>query len=376
MYRSSDQRAWNLSDSGAMRNHCAAVSVMDVSVLIATHRRLGKIERCVRALSGQTLSHDRFEVLVGSDGPEPRLTATVRRAWPDGPVRAFECERGGQASVRNQLLPHAKGRLLVFLNDDMIPESGLLEGHLAAQHRAARACVPALVVGDSPWVVHEDDTVIDRMIRETSMIFFYHRMKGSDPDYDWGFRHAWLLNLSCASGLMWAAGGLTVFPCSYGYEDDEFAYRAVKAFGARVLYAEQATARHDHRIPARSYLEREYRLGYAAFGFAARTPECARAMFRRDVLSEEEVSRSRERAAMAAHLLPILDWFLSLDSRAGAEVTQQDIAAFYERHLPLKRWAWHVGFVEAIDGRPMDAASFLARQLAALVRGSFSTRCA
>lgn len=336
---------------------------MDASVLIATHRRLNKVERCVRALSGQTLPRDRFEVLVGSDGPEPGLTAVIERAWPAGPVRAFECKRGGQASVRNQLLPHAQGRLLVFLNDDMIPEPGLLMAHLAAQRRAEPAGTPALIVGDSPWVVYDDDTIIDRMIRETSMIFFYHRMKGADPDHDWGFRHAWLLNLSCPSDLMRAAGGLTVFPCTYGYEDDEFAFRAVKTFGARVLYEEQAVARHDHRIPARAYLEREYRLGYAAVGFASRSPECARAMFRRDVLSDEEVTRSRERCGATEAISPTLEWFLGLDLKPGTEATVREIEAFYERHLPLKRWAWHVGFVEAFDGRPMEPASFLERRL-------------
>jgi F0F1-type ATP synthase membrane subunit a len=32
------------------------------------------------------------------------------------------------------------------------------------------------VVGDSPWKVHAGDTLFDRMVRETSLIFFYDQM--------------------------------------------------------------------------------------------------------------------------------------------------------------------------------------------------------
>ena len=33
-----------------------------------------------------------------------------------------------------------------------------------------------MVLGSAPWKVHEPDSLFDRLIRETSMVFFYDQM--------------------------------------------------------------------------------------------------------------------------------------------------------------------------------------------------------
>jgi hypothetical protein len=192
-------------------------------------------------------------------------------------------------------------------------------------------------------------------------VFFYDRMDERldagevDSLYDWGFRHAWLLNLSAPAALVREVGGFTVFPVTYGYEDDEFAFRCQAAHSTPVLYEPRALARHDHRLTPGDYLAREYKLGFAAWGFAREAPACALAMFGRDIASEDELTYSREyierERTTADRLRETLCEFAETPtdavpdqcSPAGSVV----LRALYEQHLLLKRWEWRRGLVDA-----------------------------
>ncbi len=341
---------------------------MDVTVVIPTHARAKKLAACIGALSRQTMEPGRYEVMVGIDGEDGGSTDAARAAWTlDQRLLTVEAfSKRGQAAVRNALLPRARGRTLVFLNDDMVPDRGLLAAHHAEQERQRRAGTHALVIGSAPWVVHEPDRLFDRLIRETSMVFFYNRMDEhaarADPhdrERDWGFRHAWLLNLSADAAMARELGGFTVFPSTYGYEDDEFAWRAARLLGARVLYRPEAEAQHDHRMEPASYLEREYKLGFAAWGFAHAAGECARAMFNRDVRDAGEIDycravMSRERTSAEQALRA----FAALAEIPAAALAGDHARALlglvYQQHLPLKRFVWRRGLLDAAEGRPMS----------------------
>lgn len=348
---------------------------MDMSVIIPTHRRPEKAAACAQALLAQSHPAEKFEVLIGLDGPDDAARTTIERRAASPRVRVVECPRGGQASVRNRLMAMARGRLLGMLNDDMIPDRGWVAAHVAAQEEAAGhgVAVP-IIVGASPWRMHQPDRLFDRLVRETSMVFFHHVMKaggegGSAPREpeatradvrwrDWGFRHAWTLNLSVPRDVVMAAGGFSVFPCIYGYEDDELAFRLRGVFGSPVLYREQARAEHDHRMEPSEYLLREYRLGYAALGFARQSPACAAAMFGRDVtrvtdLMYDRASLSRESRDVSRLIDPLVALAeIPAEAVAGAHASSL-MSMIYLQHLPLKRWCWRRGLVDAAEGQPM-----------------------
>jgi len=342
----------------------------DISVIIPTCGRPEKIGACVRSLTRQTLARERFEVLVGLDGPDSAGAHAVQLAWlgeAEDRLRLVECKRSGQASVRNRLLPLARGRTLVFLNDDMLPAATHLEAHLEAQREAEEENARALVIGASPWVVREPDRLFDRLVRETSMIFFYDVMDrllaegAADQTHDWGFRHAWLLNLSAPAELVRRAGGFTVFPETYGFEDDELAFRLAQRHGTRVLYRPGAVARHDHRYEPEAYLARERKLGRAAWGFARATPACARAMFGRDVTSASELAYSREfvereRAGVERARTSFRRLGRMPASAVDGPHADDLIAMLYQQHLPLKRWEWRTGLLEAADAEAATRA--------------------
>lgn len=335
---------------------------MDVTVLIPTHGRPAKLAACITALARQTLARERYEVLVGVDGPDDGAAAAARQAWGAGAgLTVVQCEKMGQAAVRNRLLAAARGRTLVFLNDDMVPEPGLLASHLGHQRAQEDAGRPAMIVGDSPWRVHEPDQLFDRLVRETSMIFFYDKMRDGPPDRDWGFRHAWMLNLSAPAAAVREAGGISVFPSTYGYEDDELAYRLGQRLGMPVLFRPDAVAVHDHRMDPADYLKRERALGFAAWGFAGRAPQCAAAMFGRDVRSREEIEYSRmfvaRERATAERLAASFESLAHIPAAAvSGEHVGTIVRMLYEQHLLLKRWWWRTGLLEAADSPALDSA--------------------
>jgi glycosyltransferase involved in cell wall biosynthesis len=343
---------------------------VDISVIIPTRERPAKIAECLRHLRDQSIDPNdgltgRFEVLVGIDGPDPDSARAAEESWGTDPagaaLRVIECPRSGLAAVRNRLLELARGRWILSINDDVYARPGFIATHAREQQRALNRGRPAIIVGETPWRVFPDDSLFDRLVRETSMIFFYDKMKWqsaevaerpSEGDRDWGFRHCFGLNHSVSAGALKEIGGYAVFPATYGYEDTEAAWRLRERFGMPVLYRPRASAEHDHRYSPRDYLEREEKLGYAAWGFAKQSPACAREMFGHDITAANEIDYSREfverEAKAAERLRRTVEGLGAVPARAvSGDHAPALINAIYEQHLLLKRWLWRRGLVRA-----------------------------
>ena len=93
----------------------------DYSIVVPTYRRRDALARCLQAIEALDFQHDRFEVLVVDDGspaPAADLVASVRAS-----IQAqLVCARhGGPATARNTGAHLARGRYLVFTDDDCMP---------------------------------------------------------------------------------------------------------------------------------------------------------------------------------------------------------------------------------------------------------------
>jgi len=327
-------------------------------VVIPTRGRPGAVARCVAALRDQRGAPP-FEVLVAIDGPDAGEVAAIERVRGGLDVRAEPGDPAGPGAARNRVIRLARAPLLLLLNDDVVPDPELVAVHAREHARLAGAGRPAMVLGDAPFAVQTPDRLFDRLIRETSMVFFYDRMRGqTDPGHDWGFRHAWTLNLSMPSACVREVGGFCESLPGAAFEDIELAWRLHERFGAPVLHRPSARVTHHHRYEPAGYLAREESLGRDAVALARANPACARATFGRDITAPEETayaraSVERERGAVDA----LRETFMRLaalppDAPGDPEI----VRALYEHHLPLKRWHWRVGLLSALDGRAVRAA--------------------
>ncbi len=331
---------------------------MQATVIIPTFGRPEKVCNCVRALASQSIDPGAFEVIVTIDGRDQATARAIAHTWEDagaepGRLRVLEGDHAGAGAARNRAIDAANGRVLIFFNDDVVPHRDCVHAHLHA-HRERRS---SIIIGDSPWRVPSPDNLFAQLLRETSMVFFYNRMKGQDPGRDWGYRHAWMLNVSMPAEPVRSIGGIRVAMEHYGREDDELAFRLTRAFDMPVLYRPGAVAEHDHPMTPAEYLRREYEQGYGSPTFARFSPQCAVDMFQRDILS------TRERADCVAFLgfhrpaAGTLEWFLDLGNRPRTRT--EDLEGLYQRHLPLKRFVFRTGLLDALEKKPMDADAVL-----------------
>lgn len=141
--------------------HTGAASTPEISVVIPSFNRLPSLQRVLTALAGQTVPQGVFEVVVVSDGSTDGTDAYLAARATPIPVHAISQPNQGPAAARNAGVDAARARLVLFLDDDVVPAPALVERHLAAHRRHGDDVVvlgPMLTPADhhmSPWVAYE-----------------------------------------------------------------------------------------------------------------------------------------------------------------------------------------------------------------------------
>lgn len=137
-----------------------SASVPTLSVIIPTFNRRLRLHRVLSALAQQTTS-ETFEVLVISDGSDDGTDEFLHSGATPIPVRALMQSNAGPAAARNNGVRAARGRFLLFLDDDVVPGPDLVERHLRAHQGSPTDIVvigPMLTPSDvklTSWVAWE-----------------------------------------------------------------------------------------------------------------------------------------------------------------------------------------------------------------------------
>lgn len=105
---------------------------MSLSVVIPTHGRPAELRRCLAALAAQERTAA-AQVIVVDDGGDP--PATLPDLAPAGTRIIRSDPARGPAAARNLGAAHATGTILVFTDDDTVPDVAWL--HAVAAHFAA-----------------------------------------------------------------------------------------------------------------------------------------------------------------------------------------------------------------------------------------------
>ena len=112
-----------------------------ISVVIPTYQRPQLLLRCLTALLQQSFCNEEFEIIVVSDGIDP-VTSHSLTALPSGkyPVLRYYPlpEKSGPAAARNLGWILADAPLVVFTDDDCIPDSRWLEAMWTSYQSAGK----------------------------------------------------------------------------------------------------------------------------------------------------------------------------------------------------------------------------------------------
>lgn len=209
---------------------------MEASIVIPTYNKVGHLKSTLKSL--ETLDYPRkfFEVMVVDDGSEDGTGSFLSGSDFDFQLRVLCHQRNrGRAAARNAGIRQVKGKVVVFLDDDMEVSPELLRAHLQ-KHQEGHKLVVLGNVRSSPKVAR---TALVRYLDSRGV----HKLRPGQPV---PFRYFATGNVSVKRDLLMEVGLFDERFRQFGGEDLELGCRLNKA-GAEFVYAPEAqTWRTDY----------------------------------------------------------------------------------------------------------------------------------
>jgi GT2 family glycosyltransferase len=230
-----------------------------LSVVIPTYNRPDSLAKALRGYQEQTLSRDRYEIILVNDhGDEDAVQRVVTSAGEGLDLRVHNnTGPQGPAAARNMGIDKARGEVVLITGDDIVPAPHFLDEHLDA-HKKHRGWNVA-VLGKTDWHPDLDMTpFMQYLTGEGGQQFAYADLRpgGRAP-----FDRFYTSNVSLKRSFLVEEETLfsTQFPAA-AYEDIELAYR-LHLRGMQMRYIPDALGYHDHAMDPGSFLKRQVRVG-------------------------------------------------------------------------------------------------------------------
>jgi len=237
------------------------MSVLDISIIVPTRNRRGKIDKCLRAIAQQTYPHDRFEVIVVDDGSDAPLATTVSPFSAHLQLQLVEQAKAGPARARNTGAKHAAGRLLVFTDDDCEPTPGWL----AELHRHFQRWPDRAIGGETINALPENAYSSASQLLVDYLYEYYGAASPAGADgAASGPPFFTSNNLAVPAALFHDVGEFDASFPRAGGEDREFCDRWQER-GYRLLRAPDAIVRHSHGLSFRTFWRQHMNYGRGAF---------------------------------------------------------------------------------------------------------------
>jgi glycosyltransferase involved in cell wall biosynthesis len=263
------------------------------SIVIPTYNRLEMLTRVLDALDAQ-VDAPAFEVIVINDGS---TDDTERVIAPRKGITFRTQTNGGPGRARNHGVSLAKGKYVLFIGDDTVPETRFLAEH-ARVHREMHDDRFAACLGYTGWPHRERVTAFMDYINDYGLQFGYKLIQDGEVV---PFNFFYTSNISIDRELLGAQPFDTTFP-SAAWEDIELAYR-LDALGLKIHYNARAVTRHYHPMNVDSFARRQYTVGKSGAIFFQKHPELGHflgvhELETRPLADEAQLARLRRKARL------------------------------------------------------------------------------
>lgn len=224
------------------------------SVIIPTYNRMESLSACLDALGRQNHPHGDFEVIVVDDASDPPIGSAALAALPGIEVILLRNrENLGPSSARNLGAARARGRYLVFTDDDCLPDQDWL-----ARFKSALQADPASAAGGG--VLNGSGASLLSAASHSILEAVYHYY--NDPN---GVpRFFATLNMAVPAREFSEIGGFR--PDFRTSEDREFCSRWMRR-GHRLIHVPDAVVVHRSPNGFRIFWRRHYCYGIGAYHF-------------------------------------------------------------------------------------------------------------
>lgn len=261
------------------------------TILICVKDRLQRLRECLNTLRPLAAEATGQLIVVCDGGPANMKAEAGALMEGEGWTSLWlDVPGGGPARARNAALPQATGELILFLNDDVRCEPGLL----AAHDRMHRLRPGHAVMGNTRWAPEVVDSEFMHWVAHHDS--FYYLI----PDQlaaTWEYFHTMNLSLD----RRWIDEGSRFdeeFP-DPAFEDTDLGYRLAKD-GLLISLAYDAILYHVHHFTVEEYIRKSEMRGRSAQRFCDLHPE-----LRDRIISEykENARRTSGLKGMAKRML-------------------------------------------------------------------------
>ncbi|MFT5193116.1 MAG: glycosyltransferase involved in cell wall biosynthesis [Cellvibrionaceae bacterium] len=134
-----------------------------LSIVLPTYNRKQQLMQVIDGLESQTFNKDDFEVIIVSDGSTDGTHQCMEQLKTPLNLSWFKQTNQGVAATRNHGFAKARGEIILFIDDDVVPDKDLLTQHYQT-HLEAGMLKNLVVIGPmlsppnhqyKPWVEWE-----------------------------------------------------------------------------------------------------------------------------------------------------------------------------------------------------------------------------
>ncbi len=234
-----------------MARHRESTARLHCSVVVPVYNGAAVIERCLDGLGCQSISSDRYEVIVVDDGSTDTTSAVVT-AWaarhPSIQLRLLRQPNAGPAAARNFGAREAQSPLVLFTDGDCAPTRTWVEA-------MAAPFADGGIVGAKGTYVTEQAGLIPRFV-QSEYEDRYDRMRGhAQIDFIDTYSAAYRRDVFLEN-----TGFDPIFTTA-SVEDQEFSFRLAQK-GYRLVFAPDAKVSHLHDSDLGEYFRRKYYIGF------------------------------------------------------------------------------------------------------------------
>lgn len=233
-----------------------AENSLDVSVVIPTYNRSQALRRCLKAFEEQDFERNHFEIIVVDDGSPTPCAQAVEDFQRTLPLTLLRQDNAGPATARNTGVTQARGKLLVFTDDDCVPRPDWL-----SQLAKSAESNPGAAIGGRTVNGLRDNAFSAASQRLVDYLYDYY----SGPSAG-GEQMFTSNNLALPADRFRAMGGFPTEFSRAAAEDRELCDRW-RHLGHGMNYEPAAAIEHYHHLNLTSFLRQHFNYGRGAYHF-------------------------------------------------------------------------------------------------------------
>ena len=286
---------------------------VELSVIICSLNGAAGVDRCLRALTAQTMA-PALEVIVVDDGSTDK-TSEAGRAH--GAIVIRHRVNRGLAAARNTGLGAATAPVVAFLDDDCEPEpawarellSGYGEGVIGVGGLVRPVTSSRFMLGflqrNNPLKPQELNLAASGQLLYRLKLYLQRQWAQQEAPSARAVHSFAGANMSFSRAALAAAGQFDE-RFRFGGEDQDLCVRLARSFpGARLMFRPQAVVCHHFEPSVRDTLRRSHAYGRGAARFYRKWPGTPPTVFPGPVLVLALLSRSRRHPWLAAAALAV-----------------------------------------------------------------------